>query len=443
MQTTANTLSAPSRMNSPHIYGLVMIVLLLSSSFLGIGYRYIAEIATLVLILCVNRFYVYPESFRLLVIPALLILIGVPGLFFNNTYIALKDGWYYTNMFVPVLLGYVLARKINDFNYLLRLFIICATTISAIDVTTIILNNPSLDFSMVYFRSKHVSLGINAPVISMILLSRSYGIRLIRSDLFEKAVLFICLLSLFLSFSRNNWAMLIIMLVVFAIFNKGRTAIITIVFTSLLLLAVYLLLHYLMDIWPGVDKFMLKLENSFKEIMPADYYTKMIHRRWRGFEAYKGIQSYLDGGVINLLFGHGFGKLADLQINIILAKHNFREIPVFHNAYVYVLLKTGAIGLAMYVAYILQFIFIGIASLKARHKEDVFASVTLIGLGVLLLFISITVSGIFNKMGVFSIMVLIGCLVGTLDSNKVEHYADASTPLTEGSSLSLKQRILK
>ena len=63
------------------------------------------------------------------------------------------------------------------------------------------------------------------------------------------------------------------------------------------------------------------------------------------------MHSYLTGSFLSIIIGKGFGYLLDIGFIQILADIKIRYIPFLHNGYVYILLKTGFIGLFSYLLF--------------------------------------------------------------------------------------------
>ncbi|MGC3977978.1 MAG: hypothetical protein QM751_06935 [Paludibacteraceae bacterium] len=63
------------------------------------------------------------------------------------------------------------------------------------------------------------------------------------------------------------------------------------------------------------------------------------------------IDTYADGNFLELFFGKGLGQLIDLKMYIELAGTDWRYIPVLHNGYAYILVKTGIIGVLFFVIF--------------------------------------------------------------------------------------------
>jgi hypothetical protein len=109
----------------------------------------------------------------------------------------------------------------------------------------------------------------------------------------------------------------------------------------------------------GVKGFIFKIQNTYTEMFESiDIETikrdkRNLWKHWRGYEAQSAIKMLNETGVHSWVFGKGFGSTVDLGVEVKLANENIRYVPLIHNGFVYVLFKTGLLGLCIYLLYIL------------------------------------------------------------------------------------------
>jgi hypothetical protein len=103
------------------------------------------------------------------------------------------------------------------------------------------------------------------------------------------------------------------------------------------------------------NAFLKKFENSFVEMSGGNYKDdESINTKYRGYETYRAVETYLNGNGINYLIGYGFGKLVDLKAEVKLGggESDYRRyIPILHNGYMYIIVKTGILGLLFYLIF--------------------------------------------------------------------------------------------
>lgn len=155
-----------------------------------------------------------------------------------------------------------------------------------------------------------------------------------------------------------------------------------------------------------LNEFINKTFNSFNEISSdLEYWTqKSINDNWRGYEVYRTKELFKEANPSEVLFGFGFGKRVDLNISIYLGKELFTSIPILHNGYYYILLKTGIIGLIIYIIF---FIKMALKNYKQIYSDN-FDSKLLCIISLSILFSTLVVSGIYNKGSIFVFCLIIG-----------------------------------
>jgi O-antigen ligase len=103
------------------------------------------------------------------------------------------------------------------------------------------------------------------------------------------------------------------------------------------------------------NNFYLKILNSFDEISITNgFELNANNSNYRSFESFAAIDTYLAGNWINYMVGHGFGKLVDLKIEIELASQDWQFIPVLHNGFMYILVKTGLLGILFFLLFFIK-----------------------------------------------------------------------------------------
>lgn len=110
-----------------------------------------------------------------------------------------------------------------------------------------------------------------------------------------------------------------------------------------------------------------KMRNSLTEMFIQSFedYDSVIHN-WRAYELYEAIKTFVNGGVINKLFGFGFGKTVYLEYEMIMSLLTISEIPIFHNGFAYILIKTGLIGVALEFYFSVSLLYNGYRYTKNR-----------------------------------------------------------------------------
>lgn len=168
----------------------------------------------------------------------------------------------------------------------------------------------------------------------------------------------------------------------------------------------------LLALGPGNEATALgRLQNMFWEQFSfsfADFGD--VNSRYRAFEALAAIRTYMEGSVWSQISGNGFGKSVDLGMLLNLggpgAVSEYQFVPVLHNGYLFLLVKTGLIGFLLYIVFLVR-TFRSIVMAKAEAATRFWREIGLVV--VISTFLgTLVVSGPFNKGGFFTTSLLMG-----------------------------------
>jgi hypothetical protein len=143
----------------------------------------------------------------------------------------------------------------------------------------------------------------------------------------------------------------------------------------------------------GVDEFLYKIK-----IAPTEAFSTKINREnWKQFNdnyrSYENIRTVQQLSHNNsLFFGEGIGSQVDLKQKTYLGDMELRFISFLHNGYMTILLKTGFIGLLIYLSSILFFFKRNLS----RNNELKNVNYFFIGTGIFLIFSNWVFMGIYN-----------------------------------------------
>ena len=399
---------------------LLLLAYLVGSCFLP------AEIISASMLLVIVFFLAdpYAGQSRLLFPGALFFIIillsGTRGMAGKAPYDVAKDLWYLGNPALTLLFGYLLTKRMDGLLSVMRAFVVAAIIVAVVHIFKFILNPSYLDESLIDIRAQ-VSSGylITALGIGIIVGNLRFGLDLLQTRLASWLGIILCLLSITLSFSRTLWLCLMTLVLVSLIMNFPRAALrIVIAATVFIIVGLAATGGYRMATETGPDlTFVDKIMYSMRELQVSDYEDRTdINRNWRGYESYRALQTYASGSSADYLFGKGLGTSIDLGITMTLADEVFDRIPILHNGYLYLLVKTGAIGLISYLLYLLVTFIIGMQLFRLPEAEARFCGFLLVVLTIIMLETTLVIAGMFNKSWVYTATLLIGVLLGYSES---------------------------
>jgi hypothetical protein len=123
-----------------------------------------------------------------------------------------------------------------------------------------------------------------------------------------------------------------------------------------------------------------------------------INKNWRGHESARGIATWESGNPLQRIVGQGFGKSVDIGLFINLSvKEKSRYIPILHNGYVYLLVKTGVLGLAAYLWALTYMAVIGVRHARFEDPQVAALGRLLVALVLVFAVTTVAISGLFNK----------------------------------------------
>lgn len=222
-------------------------------------------------------------------------------------------------------------------------------------------------------------------------------------------LMFINLFALFLFNSRSYFlCFIIIFLFLFKYFKS---------YAKLNLLIVFVLFIFSFSSFNFTtnNSFNDKILNSINEISinnGSDLNTD--NSNYRAYETFSAFETYLSGNNFNYLIGQGFGKLVDLKFEIQLTEDSWQYIPLVHNGYMYILVKSGLLGLFLFLHFMFQF-YKSNKSLK-YNLQNRFPHSLLKSLIVCCIFTTFVINGFFNLEMQF-LLITIGALRNYLDNN--------------------------
>jgi len=339
--------------------------------------------------------------------------------FFSRPYDFLRDGYYFFQPILLIFLGYCALTQGIRFYSMLKLIVF-----SSIILTTYFY----IDFFLSLFLGQGISFesryvfGLNSDfaIIGLLIVYSSHHARLNIFDSLTKGVLIsIFLFLIFISFSRTN--ILISLLIILYPYILKLISFKMQLITVGLLVAIPVFFGSVLNFAipeEGATNFISKLMNSYSEIIVRDYResdaiapdANLINLYWRSQEAFLGLSKYLEGNTFQLIFGQGLGSYASAAG---IFENKFQQIPFFHNGFITIILKSGAIGLFLFFLflYVLGNLFNKNLIQYANNSEKTFISLAGSALIFIIIIKTFFIMGFYTPESPVLLLTLIGVLI--------------------------------
>lgn len=324
------------------------------------------------------------NSMKLLFVPILYSLLL--GIFHYGMYDVFKDTFYFLSPIFSMYFGCVLAQR-YDAKTLLKATCL-AGLISSVQFLVRVYSTAGLAalYNPRAARTENELLANSLITLSILIL--------FYRTLYQKkrGVLLLFLLNfiaIYVTGSRTYWVTTIVGMLIIALPSIRRHYI---KWSLAGLLGVFILGTVIMN---NTDNTTIQtLLRSKNEITLGDYRTdEDINNNYRGFEAYRAMITFRGFSPMHTMFGGGFGTKVDVLNSDLVGS---RYIPILHNGYPYILIKSGLVGLLCYLLW-------GILLLRKlyRSRRNVDNDMSLILLlstsSIAIVFITnLVITGLFN-----------------------------------------------
>lgn len=159
---------------------------------------------------------------------------------------------------------------------------------------------------------------------------------------------------------------------------------------------------------PGLEALLYKIKNApiepFKTKIDADDW-KDFNDNYRSYENIHTVKQLTRKGTRTMVFGEGLGSRIDLKREVMLGDMMLRYISILHNGFMTVFLKSGLLGIAIY----LYSIYLLFKQKKTKIPILKTINLLLLGTGIFMVFSNWVFLGLYNLLDNKSI--LIGFLI--------------------------------
>jgi len=356
----------------------------------------------------------YNSTFKLLTPVILLLLIGLlsgPSYGNNVNRDYYRDIFYYSKVIIFFLGSVFATRYLQSFDVFLKYFAIFIVCSSVKHLLAIALNFHHFD-SLYLYRNATGHEDMNEVIFLSICLSRYFN-KDFKSLIPEvKPFLIITIVLVSLSFLAYLSRTMIIDFLIITLFLSNKINIrevfskrnLHIFYTIIIITCLFSLVNLFVSLSSSntlIDTIVEKFKGIPNEVFwnPKENSSASIEdiqNQWRGYEAYQGIVKFESGNSLQKMFGYGFGTLVDLHLTIKLANADYEQIPVLHNGYVFLLVKSGIFGLLLYLLFLYKLGFLKINYTYAEDLELFYFYQLLSALSIVSLFYTFANTGLFN-----------------------------------------------
>jgi hypothetical protein len=327
------------------------------------------------------------------------ILWGLVMSYNENLYNTVQGFFYLSIPLLLIIIGFQLS-KIFSIKHYFSIILIVGNIISIMFILVAVYKIGFSAFLSPYTKARFV-LGSGSPacVLSLIIsiYSDKFDLNLFKNNTRRILSIIVSLAAIYLFASRTYWVMLIIFIIIFSFKTIRKDKLLVLIFLSLAAVLIFMNLIYTDNGLSFSNSLIYKLTHSFKEIELSNFKTlREINQNFRGYEAYRSWETYIDGKPSELVFGFGLGKLVHLNTQMLIEGRLWSDIPIVHNGFFYILVKTGALGVVFILLFFFFFILIGVRRCRSKSFEQQFIGLFILACGGALFITNFVICGLFN-----------------------------------------------
>lgn len=265
-------------------------------------------------------------------------------------------------------IGYSFAQSAATMRMLLGILVAAGLVISIVHLVkmTTVLSTGVTDLYLFRLEAGRGSVTQFVALCACLLLLRALATRPVRRLVIGCAVLLV--VSMLLTLSRGLMLALVILIVGtlgLAIDRIGRVTVdparlilSVIIAATGVLAAYYLTVAFLPGVHAFLDEFFVtRVENSVNEVSATGLQTRdQIANNYRAFEAEQAFRQFGEQSWPAQVAGQGWGSVVRFGLETASTKASFTrtEAAFLHNGYAFFLMKSGALGVLMYVAFLIH-----------------------------------------------------------------------------------------
>lgn len=383
---------------------LLVIALIVQREVTSFEINSIILIVIAFFLILINKAKLFKKDFELFLILIVIIVSGIVSAFFSNPtfYNFIRDLLYFAKPLILILLGYYAARRINDWKIIFKILVYLGVGYAIYHVLHTLILTDFKNATVSEIRSVN-GLSNIVEIFATVLLILSYKYPLfnvIRSNKTKNIFLLLLTVSFVFYFSRTMFVAVFFLILGALNYLKINKKGLKYGIVVLILFGGFYTYLFSVDLdrnGTGLESFLYKMKIAPSEIFSPKIDLKNhaeLWDHWRAYEAYCAFED-LNSKPTKYIYGNGLGALVDLKFPApISSEGTTRFIPILHNGYVFILYKTGIIGLLLYLFFLFSLYFQSYSKQKSI-KEQVFSNLVA-ATGLYLLFSSLIISGLYN-----------------------------------------------
>ncbi|QNM85185.1 O-antigen ligase family protein [Polaribacter pectinis] len=355
-------------------------------------------------LIILNKGLFFKKDFELFSILILIILIGIFSSFFNapKLYNFARDLIYFAKPLILILIGYSATRLIKDWKVIFKIIIYLGLGYAILHILHTLIYTDFKNASVSRIRNTNgLSNIIEIFSIALIILgNKTPAFKVLISKRTRTFFLTILTISFILYFSRTMLIGLIIL--VLGVLNYLKLNRKGLKYGLIFLILMGGLYTYLYNTeldrqGNALESFLYKMKIAPEEVFSPKLNLNNkadLWDHWRAYEAYCAFQG-LNESPISYISGKGLGALIDLKFSAsISSEGKIRHIPILHNGYVFILFKTGVLGLFLYLFFLFKLYFQ--AYRKTENLKTKYFGNLLSATALYLILSSLIITGLYN-----------------------------------------------
>ena len=334
---------------------------------------------------------------------SLIFLIGFINTFFSNYLLIdiIKDITHFIKPIIVICIGYLAFKRVNDENIFLKTIVRIALFTAVIHLFGVFFLSNFSTSSINDIRDENgFDNFIEIFALYFLIIAPKYGInKFYKNEYFRIIFIILLLISIFLYFSRTMFGVIVLLGLSFYGYGKINKKGLKII--SFFLICVALFYIYLSSIKiernsKGIEAFFYKIKMAPEEVFNAKVDREDHRKLWDHWRAYEAKQALvlINENPSSYIIGNGYGSLVNLRFIAPLGDGNgMKHISTLHNGYVYVLYKTGILGIIIYLTFLIS-LYKKVYN-KTCDEETQFFKIIISTIGIYFLFTSIIITGMY------------------------------------------------